>query len=73
MRALGAHAKYTGTTDGNGAASVSNIAPNAYYLFAITRVGNGFAMWDSPISVIPGDNMLDLSPASVTEIENSGE
>jgi type II secretory pathway pseudopilin PulG len=71
MRALGAHAKYTGTTDGSGAANVGNIVPNAYYLFAITRVGNGFAMWNSPISIVPGDNVLDLSPASVTEIENS--
>lgn len=74
MRAIGAHAKYSGVTDGSGAASVSNIAPNSYYLFAITRVGNGFAMWDSPISITSGDNVLDLSPAAITEIPtDSGE
>ena len=69
-RALARHAKYSGTTDSSGAARVGNIAPKEYYLFAITKVGNGFALWNSPISVIAGDNNLDLSPASVTEIES---
>jgi len=69
MRAIGAHAKYTGTTGSDGSAKVGNIAPKEYYLFAITRVGNGFAIWDSPVSVNPGDNMLDLSPATVTNVE----
>lgn len=69
-RALARHAKYSGTTDSSGAARVGNIAPKEYYLFAITKVGNGFALWNSPVSVIAGDNNLDLSPASVTEIES---
>ena len=68
MRAIGAHAKYSGTTDGSGAAKIGSIAPKEYYLFAIVRVGNGFALWDSPVSVIAGDNNLDLSPQSITEI-----
>ena len=70
MRAIAAHAKYSGTTDSSGAAKLSGISPNSYYLFAITRVGNGFALWSSPVSVNPGDNLLDLSPASITEIES---
>ncbi|MFN0141271.1 MAG: hypothetical protein ACKVQW_14430 [Pyrinomonadaceae bacterium] len=73
MRAIGAHAKYSGTTDGSGAAKVSGIAPDGYYLFAITRVGRGFAMWNSPVSVAAGENTLDLSPQSITEIQTSGE
>lgn len=73
MRAIGAHAKYSGTTDGSGAAKVSGIAPDGYFLFAITRVGRGFAMWNSPISVVAGENTLDLSPQSITEIQNSSE
>jgi hypothetical protein len=74
MRAIGAHAKYSGTTDGSGAAKIGAIAPKEYYLFAIVRVGSGFALWNSPVSVIAGDNMLDLSPQSITEIaDNSGE
>ncbi|HTH51868.1 MAG TPA: hypothetical protein VL501_08040 [Pyrinomonadaceae bacterium] len=71
MRALGAHAKYTGTTDGSGQASVSNIAPKQYYLFAIVRVGKGFAMWNSPVSIVGGDNMLDLSPVTITELDDN--
>jgi len=70
MRAISAHAKYTGTTGSDGSARIANIAPKEYYLFAITKVGNGFALWDSPVSVEPGDNLMDLSPASVTEIES---
>ena len=71
MRAIGAHAKYSGTTDGSGAAKIGSIAPKEYYLFAIVRVGNGFALWDSPVSVIAGDNNLDLSPQSITEISTT--
>jgi len=75
MRAIGAHAKYSGTTDGSGAAKIGSIAPKEYYLFAIVRVGSGFALWNSPVSIIPGDNNLDLSPQSITEIpaDNTGE
>lgn len=71
MRAIASHAKYSGTTDGSGAAKIGSIAPKEYYLFAIVRVGNGFALWDSPVSVIAGDNNLDLSPQSITEIASS--
>jgi hypothetical protein len=73
MRALGAHTKYSGTTDGSGAANVGNIAPKEYFLFCIFRVGKGFAMWNSPVSIVGGQNELDLSPQSVTEIaDDSG-
>jgi len=70
MRAIAAHAKYTGTTGSDGSARIANIAPKEYYLFAITKVGNGFALWNSPVSVVPGDNLMDLSPQSITEIES---
>jgi hypothetical protein len=32
--------------------------------------GQRLRIWDSPISINPGENLLDLSPASVTEIES---
>lgn len=74
MRAIAAHAKYSGTTDGSGAAKIGSIAPKEYYLFAIVRVGSGFALWNSPVSVIPGENMMDLSPQSITDIStDTGE
>ena len=71
MRAINAHVKYSGTTDGKGAASLSNISPDQYYLFGITRVGQGFALWNSPVSIVTGENILNLSPQSVTEIPQS--
>ena len=71
MRAIGAHAKYSGTTGGNGSTDLPGIAPNQYYLFAVTRVSRGFALWNSPVSVIPGQNILNLSPQNVTEIPDS--
>ena len=75
MRAIGRHVKYSGTTDGSGKANLSNVEPKEYYLFGVTRVAGGFALWSSPISVIAGQNMLDLSPQSVTEVsgDNSGD
>lgn len=71
MRAIGAHAKYSGTTNGSGSSNLSGIEPNEYYLFGITRVGRGFALWNSPVSVIAGQNVLNLSPQNVTEIPDS--
>ena len=71
MRAIAKHVKYSGTTGGSGSASLSGISPNEYYLFGITRVGHGFAMWNAPVSVIAGDNNLNLSPQSVTVIQDA--
>ena len=71
MRAIASHAKYSGSTDGNGKAGLAGIVPQEYYLFGITRVGRGFALWDSPVSVVVGQNILNLSPQSVTEIPDT--
>lgn len=68
MRAISGHVKYSGTTNASGAANLNGVTPREYYLFAITRVGRGFALWDSSVSVIAGDNVVNLSPQSVTEI-----
>jgi len=68
MAAIAPHVKYVGTTDATGIAKLGNVNPNAYYLFSVTRIGQGFALWNSPISVIPGENALDLSPQDVTEV-----
>ena len=70
MRAIGAKAKYSGTTNGSGGANLSGVDPRGYYLFGIAKVGRGFALWNSPVSVIAGENMLNLSPQSVTEVSD---
>lgn len=71
MRAIAAHSKYSGTTDGGGNANMQGIMPKEYYLFGITKVGRGFALWNAPVSVIAGQNNLNLSPQSVTEIPDA--
>jgi hypothetical protein len=73
MRAIGAHAKYSGSTDGSGTANLNGIKPSEYYLFSIARSGRGFAIWDSPVSIVPGQNMLDLSPQAITEVPDTGD
>lgn len=67
MRAISSKAKYSGTSDGSGKASVTGVTPGSYYLFGLARAGRGFALWNSPVSVIAGDNILN-SPQSVTEV-----
>ena len=70
MRAIAAKAKYSGTTNGSGAVNLSGVEPKGYYLFGIARIGRGFALWNSPVSVIAGDNVMNLSPQSVTEVSD---
>lgn len=73
LAAIKQHIKYTGTTDGTGKAQLGNIAPDSYYLFGITKTGKGFALWSSPVTVRTGENLLNLSPATITEMDSSSE
>jgi len=73
LAAIKLHIKYTGTTDGSGKAQLGGVAPDSYYLFGITKTGKGFALWSSPVTVRTGENILNLSPASITEMDNSSE
>ena len=38
--------------------------------FGITRTGSGYAIWTNPVSIMAGDNNLNLSPQPVTEINS---
>ncbi len=73
MRAINSAVEYSGTTGSDGMASLGGIEPGSYYLFGITKTGKGFAIWSSPVSINAGDNILNLSPARVTEITGSSE
>jgi hypothetical protein len=68
MRALKEHIRYTGSTDGAGKAQLGSVKPDMYYLFGVVRTGEGFAMWNSSVSVIAGDNAVNLSPAQLTQM-----
>jgi hypothetical protein len=71
LAALKNHIKYAGMTDSTGRAQLGGIQPDSYYLFGVVRAGNGFAIWSSPVSIVPGENVLDLTPQPVTEIDRT--
>jgi hypothetical protein len=71
LSAIRRHIKYSGTTDSSGKAQMANIEPDSYYLFGITRTGGGFAIWSDPVSIQAGDNVLNLSPQRITEMNSS--
>ena len=68
LRAIKGHIKYAGTTDGSGKAEMGGIEPDSYYLFGITKSGRGFAIWSSPVSIVAGQNALNLTPQQLTEM-----
>lgn len=71
MRAISRAAKYSLVTDASGKGNAASIAPDSYYLFGVQRVGRGFALWNAPVSISVGENVLNLSPQTVTEIANT--
>lgn len=73
LAAINTHIKYSGTTDGSGKARFGGIEPDNYYLFGITRTRGGFALWSNPVSIQPGDNILNLSPQRITEMTGMSE
>ena len=68
LNAIQKHIKYNATTDGGGKASMKDVAPDSYYLFGITKTRSGFAIWSSPVSIIGGENKLNLQPARLNEM-----
>ncbi len=70
MNAIKKHVKYAGQTDAGGKASVSGVVPNSYYLFGMTKMGSGFSIWNSPVTIQVGQNALSLTPQTITEIRS---
>ena len=68
MNAVKKHIKYSVTTGADGKASIKDVKPDSYYLFGITKSRNGFAIWSSPVSIMGGENKLNLQPATINEI-----
>ena len=71
MQALKEHIKYTGSTDGAGKAQLGSVKPDQYYLFGVARTGEGFAMWNSSVSVIAGENAVNLTPQQLTQMPSA--
>lgn len=73
LDAIKKHIKYSVLTDATGKAAIKEVKPEDYHLFGITKSKTGFAMWNSPVNINTGENILNLSPASFNEIDNNGE
>ncbi|MEJ7863396.1 MAG: zinc ribbon domain-containing protein [Pyrinomonadaceae bacterium] len=68
LDAINKHIIYKTLTDSGGKAQIKDVKPDSYYLYGITKSGNGFAIWSSPVTIQAGDNSLVLPPARLTEI-----
>jgi hypothetical protein len=68
MSAISRNAAYNITTDSSGKASLKDVKPDNYYLFAVTKTGNGFVVWNQSVTIQAGQNALVLTPASPTEV-----
>lgn len=62
LSAINDHIKYDTLTDSTGKAQIGNVKPDSYYLFGIHKVGNGFAIWSSPVNIKGGTNNLNIQP-----------
>jgi hypothetical protein len=71
LNAIKSHIKYNVLTDSNGKAQIKEVKPDSYYLFGVTKSGNAFAVWDSPVTIQTGQNILNLSPQPLTEVANN--
>ena len=69
LAAINRHIVYRTLTDAQGKAEIKDIKPSSYYLFGITKTRNGFAIWDSPVSIQTGQNNIVLEPQTPTEID----
>jgi hypothetical protein len=69
LAAINRHIKYSTLTDGTGKAQIKGIEPESYYLFGVTKTAKGFAVWNSPVTVNGGENILNLSPQRLNEIQ----
>jgi hypothetical protein len=73
LQAIKKHAKYNVSTDASGKALLNNIKADSYYLFGLAKSKSGFAFWNSPVTINPGENILNLAPASFNEIGGDSE
>ena len=70
LEAIEDHVKYDTLSDMSGKGQMKGVEPGSYYLFAIHKTANGFAVWSSPVNIKAGENKLVLPPAKLTEVKN---
>lgn len=64
-------------SNSTGNASFKNVKPDNYYLFGVTKVGNSASVWNTSVTVNPGENTIALNgsvPAPVApEVVDSNQ
>lgn len=60
VRSINAHTKHTVTTDFNGRAQFTDVAPGRYYLFGSATTRRGYAIWSIPVDIRAGSNSVTL-------------
>jgi hypothetical protein len=51
-----------------GNASFKNVKPDNYYLFGVTKVGNSASVWNTSVTVNPGENTIALNGSVPTPV-----
>lgn len=69
LRAINDHIKYDTLTDAGGKGQMKGVKPGSYYVFGVTKTDRGFAVWSSPVAINAGQNVLNLSPQRLTEMQ----
>lgn len=67
LSAINDHIEHDVTTNSSGKAEIKGINPDSYYLFGITTSNNSFSVWNSPVSIRPGENPLILPARAMTQ------
>lgn len=68
LAAIKPHIIYSTLTDASGKAELKDAKPGSYYLFAVHKTPNGFAVWSSPVNINAGQNSLVIPPVVPTEV-----
>ncbi len=55
-------------SNATGNASFKNVKPNNYYLFGVTKVGNSASVWNTNVTINPGENTIALNGSVPTPI-----
>ena len=62
LAAIKPHILYSVTTDSSGKGAFKNVKPDNYYVFGVTKVGSdSYAIWNTTVTVNPGENALNLN------------
>ena len=55
-------------SNSTGSASFKNVKPDNYYLFGVTKVGNSASVWNTNVTVNPGENTIALNGSIPTPV-----